>query len=52
MPEFKGAAIWDAASGGNLLFWGPFTTPRTVYQDETFQIPANGGTFTFPAAES
>jgi hypothetical protein len=51
MPEFKGAAIWDAASGGNLMFWGPFTTPRTVYQDETFQIPANGGTFTCPAEE-
>jgi hypothetical protein len=46
MPTFVGAGIWDAASGGNLLYWGPFTTPRTVLSGETFQIPAGGGTFT------
>jgi hypothetical protein len=51
MPEFKGAGVWDADSGGNLLLWGPFTTPHTVYENETFSIPANGGTFTFPAEE-
>lgn len=46
MPTFVGAAVWDAATGGNLLYWGPFTTPRTVLQGETFEIPAGGGTFT------
>lgn len=46
MPEFKGAGVWDASTGGNLLYWGPFATPRTVLSGETFSIPANGGTFT------
>ena len=46
MPEFLGAGVWDAASGGNLLYWGPFATARTVLNGETFEIPANGGTFT------
>jgi len=45
MPAFLGAAVWDASSSGNLLYWGPFSTPRTILEDETFQIPANGGTF-------
>lgn len=46
MPTFVGAGIWDASTGGNLLYWGPFSTPRTVNSGETFEIPANGGTFT------
>jgi hypothetical protein len=46
MPTFVGAGIWDAAAGGNGLLWGPFTTPRTVMEDEPFEIPAQGGTFT------
>jgi hypothetical protein len=45
MPEFLGAALWDASSGGNLLIWGPFLTPRTVLDTEDFDIPALGGTF-------
>jgi hypothetical protein len=45
MPEFKGAGVYDASTSGNLLYWGPFTTPRTVLNGETFEIPALGGTF-------
>ena len=44
MPTFLGAGIWDAATAGNLLYWGPFTTPRTVLAGETFEIPLAGGT--------
>jgi hypothetical protein len=45
MPEFVGAAVYTASSGGNLWYWGPFSTPRTVLNGETFEIPVNGGTF-------
>lgn len=46
MGEFVGVGIWDASSSGNLLRWGPLSTPRTVYSGEGFEIPAGGGTFT------
>jgi hypothetical protein len=45
LPSIVGAAIWDASSGGNLLYWGPFATPGTVLDGQTFSIPALGGTF-------
>jgi len=34
-------AIYDASTGGNLLYWGPLTTPRAV---------TNGTTASFAAA--
>jgi hypothetical protein len=45
LPSILGAAVYDASSGGNLLFWGPFSTPHTVLDEQTFTIPALGGTF-------
>lgn len=33
--------IWDAANGGNMLFHGALTVPKTVTQGDTFQINAN-----------
>ncbi|MFN3326880.1 MAG: hypothetical protein ACK5AZ_25585 [Bryobacteraceae bacterium] len=45
MPQFVGAGVWDAPSGGYLLYFGPFSTPRTVLENEPFEIPALGGTF-------
>lgn len=45
LPLILGAAVWDASSGGNLLYWGPFSVPHTVLEDQTFTIPALGGTF-------
>lgn len=41
-----GAAWFDAATGGNMLEYGPFTVSRTILSGETFSIAANGGTFT------
>lgn len=46
MGEFKGLGVWDAASAGNLMRWGPLGTPRTVASGEGFEVPINGGTFT------
>lgn len=34
-------AIMDALTGGNVLFWGPITIPKTVNTGDTFQI-SNG----------
>jgi hypothetical protein len=43
-----GAGLFDAASSGNLLIYGPFTTSRTIVNgDAAPSILANGGTFTF-----
>lgn len=43
-----GAAWFDAASGGDMLQYGPFTTPRVILLgDAPPSILANGGTFTF-----
>lgn len=33
--EVTHAAVWDAATSGNLLFKGPFSTPRTVYNGDS-----------------
>jgi hypothetical protein len=46
MGTFNACGIFDAASGGNLLRWGPLNAPRTVNSGEGFQIPVNGATFT------
>src|SRR5581483_6910245 len=34
-----GAAYWDAPTGGNLWFFGPFTTPRTAAAAIDFSLP-------------
>ena len=31
-------AVMDAVSGGNVLFWGAVTTPKTIEQGDTFQV--------------
>ena len=31
-------AVLDAASGGNVLFWGAVTTSKTIETGDTFQI--------------
>lgn len=33
-------AIFDASSGGNLLYHGPLVTPKTVNPGDTFRFPA------------
>lgn len=40
------AAIMDAASGGNILYYAPLTAPRTVATGETFGVAVNGLTIT------
>jgi len=32
--------VWDALSGGNVLFHGAVTTPKTIEDGDTFQISA------------
>jgi len=34
------AAIYDAATGGNLIAWGALTTSRTINDGDVFRIPA------------
>ncbi len=42
-----GAALLDASSGGNLLYIGPFSIPKTINNgDPAFEIPASAGVFT------
>jgi hypothetical protein len=31
-------AVMDALSGGNVLFWGAVTTPKTIETGDTFQV--------------
>jgi hypothetical protein len=31
-------AVMDAASAGNVLFWGAVTTPKTIETGDTFQV--------------
>lgn len=31
-------AVMDAASGGNVLFWGAVTTAKTIETGDTFQV--------------
>lgn len=39
--------IYDAASGGNLLFWGALTIAKTINQGDTVSFPAASLTVTF-----
>lgn len=39
--------IYDAASGGNLLFWGALTISKTINQSDTVSFPAASLTITF-----
>lgn len=39
-------AIVDALTGGNVLFWGAVTTPKTIETGDTFQILQNNLTIT------
>lgn len=36
-----GFGIFDAASGGNLLFWGPLSINKTINQGDTVTFPVN-----------
>ena len=40
-------AIYDAASGGNLLFWGALTIAKTINQADTVTFPAASLSITF-----
>lgn len=39
--------IYDAASGGNLLFWGALTINKTINQSDTVTFPAASLSITF-----
>ena len=39
--------IYDAASGGNLLFWGALTISKTINQADTVTFPAASLSVTF-----
>lgn len=39
--------IYDASSGGNLLFWGSLTISKTVNQADTVTFPAASLSITF-----
>lgn len=39
--------IYDAATGGNLLFWGALTIAKTVNQADTVTFPAASLSITF-----
>lgn len=39
--------IYDAASGGNLLFWGSLTISKTINQNDTVSFAAGSLTVTF-----
>lgn len=39
--------IFDASTGGNLLFWGALGTSRTINNGDSFEIPAGQLTVTF-----
>lgn len=39
--------IYDAASAGNLLFWGALTITKTINQGDTVTFPAASLTVTF-----
>lgn len=40
-------AIYDAASAGNLLFWGALTISKTINQADTVTFPAASLSITF-----
>lgn len=35
-------AIFDALTGGNMLWWGPLQSPRTIALGDTYEVPASG----------
>lgn len=39
--------IYDATSGGNLLFWGALTISKTINQSDTVTFPAASLSITF-----
>ena len=39
--------IYDATSGGNLLFWGALTIAKTINQSDTVTFPAASLSITF-----
>ena len=39
--------IYDAATSGNLLFWGALTIAKTINQSDTVSFPAASLTITF-----
>lgn len=39
-------AVMDAATSGNVLFWGAVTTPKTIEIGDTFQVSAGNLTIT------
>ena len=39
--------IYDAVTGGNLLFWGSLTIAKTINQSDTVTFPAASLTITF-----
>jgi hypothetical protein len=39
--------IYDAASAGNLLFWGALTISKTINQADTVTFPAASLSITF-----
>lgn len=40
------AALFDASSGGNLLYWGPLPSAVTVNSGDSFDVPIGGAVFT------
>jgi len=40
-------ALYDAATGGNELFWGPLTIAKTINQSDTVTFPAGTLSVTF-----
>ena len=39
--------IWDSPSGGNMLFSGQLSNPRTIHQDDLMSFPVSFLTVTF-----
>jgi hypothetical protein len=39
-------AVMDAATSGNVLFWGAVTTPKTIETGDTFQVSSGNLTIT------
>jgi hypothetical protein len=37
-PEVTHAALMDASTGGNMLYFGPAVTSRTIPSGDTFKI--------------
>jgi hypothetical protein len=39
-PQVVAAAIRDALTGGNMLYWGSLTTPKTIETGDQLRFPA------------